>query len=133
MSFYEGRRASAGYDDIHEPLATPSAAPSSRAPASALSPDVASRLRKGSPIEALLPIGRRWLEELPPEMRPARLVEQFPRIVNLIAMQWADAAACPAYFEELLVDRRGGRQGFPADVRNEIVRLRDRWFDSSAR
>lgn len=130
MSFYEGRRASAAYGDVHQPVTAPAASPASHV-TSALPPDVAARLRKGSPVEVLLPIGRRWLEALPPEGRPRRLVEQFPRIVNLIAMQWTDAVSCPAYFNELLVDRRGGRQGFPPDVRSEIVSLRDRWFGAA--
>jgi hypothetical protein len=43
-------------------------------------------------------------------------------------MQWEDRRACPAYFEELLMDRRGGRRGFPAEVRRDLSRLRNYWY-----
>jgi hypothetical protein len=43
-------------------------------------------------------------------------------------MQWNDRIACPAYFDELLVDRRGGRQGFPPAVRRDLLKLRDYWY-----
>jgi hypothetical protein len=62
---------------------------------------------------------------------PIALIAHFPRIVNLIAMQWNDNLSCPAYFEELFADRRGNRQGFPQDVRRDLSRLRNYWYTRS--
>ena len=55
---------------------------------------------------------------------------RFPRIVNLIASQWNDRHGAPKLFEELLVDRRGGRAGFPPAVRHDLLRLREFWYSS---
>jgi hypothetical protein len=85
-------------------------------------------VRRTRPANHLLPIGERWLRGLPPEVLPAALVLRFPRIVNLIAMQWDDRNACSAYFEELLNDRRGGRRGFPDTVERDLTRLRNYWY-----
>jgi hypothetical protein len=87
-----------------------------------------SPIRRTRPADYLLPIGERWLRGLPPEVLPAALVMSFPRIVNLIAMQWDDRGACAAYFEELLTDRRGGRCGFPENVERDLSRLRNYWY-----
>ncbi len=65
---------------------------------------------------------------LPHGVLPIALIAHFPRIVNLIAMQWNDTASCPAYFEELFADRRGSRQGFPQDVQRDLSRLRSYWY-----
>lgn len=87
-----------------------------------------SPVRRARPADYLLPIGERWLRGLPPEVLPAALLMNFPRIVNLIAMQWDDRGACAAYFEELLNDRRGGRRGFPQNVARDLSRLRNYWY-----
>jgi len=87
-----------------------------------------SQVRRSHPADYLLPIGERWLRTLPAEVLPADLARNFPRIVNLIAMQWDDRGACAAYFEELLTDRRGGRHGFPQNVERDLSRLRNYWY-----
>ena len=87
-----------------------------------------AEIRRSHPADYLLPIGERWLRGLPAEVVPADLVLNFPRIVNLIAMQWDDRGACAAYFEELLTDRRGGRRGFPQNVERDLSRLRNYWY-----
>jgi len=38
---------------------------------------------------------------------------------------WVDTKALSAYFDELLVDRRRGRRGFPLDVFVDLRVLRD--------
>lgn len=65
-----------------------------------------------------------WLRRLPPGRQPLRLAKRFPRLVNRIAWCWADAALADQVFDDLLTDRRGGRQGFPVDVVQELRRLR---------
>jgi hypothetical protein len=48
--------------------------------------------------------------------------EKFPRIANAILLQWG----CPElddYFNKLIIDTRGGRQGFPPDVIQALIAL----------
>ena len=86
-----------------------------------------SKLRKAKPAEHLLPSSKKFLDQLPPEVYPGVLALQFARIVNLIAMQWHDRDRCESYFKDLLIDQRGGRQGFPAPVRRDLVNLWAYW------
>ncbi len=128
MSIYEGRSGLMGYEDVHEvPVAsnTPVPLPSSHSSAGSWA---WLRYRKAKPIDRLLPISDRWLERLPRDTYPGALATHYPRIVNLIALHWDESEACPAYFNEFLVDRRGARQGFPPGVQRELLRLRDHWF-----
>jgi hypothetical protein len=81
--------------------------------------------RRACPYDRLLPSSRVWLNSLPPSLRPIVLAVQYPRIVNLIAQQWDDAAACGAYLDDLLVGRRPDRRGFPDGVRQDILELRE--------
>ena len=55
---------------------------------------------------------------------PHLLQEQFPRIVEQIVSVWPYADKAIALFEDLLIDKRGGRQGFDPDVAREIFQLR---------
>ncbi len=80
--------------------------------------------RKAQPVEVLLPATRRWLDALPKEIRPRALAEQFPRLANLIAVNWNSPHDCSAFISSLLVDQRGGRRGFPGDVSQDIQNLR---------
>jgi hypothetical protein len=75
--------------------------------------------------DALTGTARLWLRRLPPARKPLRLCERFPRVANRIAWCWPDALLCTQVFDDLLVDRRGGRQGFPRPVVVELRRLRD--------
>jgi hypothetical protein len=65
-----------------------------------------------------------WLLSLPPPLRPRRLGERFPRLANALAQNWRDPVLRTALIDELLIDRRGGRQGFPPEVRGELEALR---------
>lgn len=55
---------------------------------------------------------------------PYCLEEQFDHILTKIDQLW-DTAEIDDYFCELIIDRRGGRQGFPNDVMDDILKLRD--------
>ena len=70
--------------------------------------------------------GRRsnWASTLPPDVRPNALLAKFPRIANLIAVLWRDPNSLRRYIDDLLVDKRGNRQGFPLDVLREFFALR---------
>ncbi len=65
-----------------------------------------------------------WMAGLPEDLRPLVLAWRFPRIANSIADLWRRVARCAEYLDTLVVDRRGGRTGFPPDVEQELVTLR---------
>jgi hypothetical protein len=44
-------------------------------------------------------------------------------VANRIARDWADSFMIDVCFEDLLIDRRGGRRGFPPPVLHELRRL----------
>ena len=74
--------------------------------------------------QALKPHTLEWAERLPAGKRPHELMQRYPRVANRLALCWNDRALTNRLLEDLLVDRRGGRQGFPPLVRSELVRIR---------
>ena len=58
------------------------------------------------------------------EVQPRSLLYKFPRIANLMAAMWPDPNSFRRYMDDLLVDKRGNRQGFPVDVLRELFELR---------
>ena len=66
----------------------------------------------------------RWLFRQPPELLPKMLAREYPRIVNRIADLWQQPDACIRYLDELLIDQRGTRSGFPLRIVQELARLR---------
>ena len=81
--------------------------------------------RKANPANGLLPSSLKWLRSLPEQARPVTLATRYARIVNILAQNWQDPSACAAYFDDLLIDRRGNRQGFPVAVNSDIRILRE--------
>jgi hypothetical protein len=81
--------------------------------------------RRPQPPETLGNDTIRWLAALPPDVRPSALPVQFVRIANALAHAWSTPHACLEYFDDLLIDRRGDRRGFPFDVALEIAGLKD--------
>jgi ankyrin repeat protein len=55
---------------------------------------------------------------------PYALEERFDRILVNIEKLWG-TPEIEDYFTDLIIDRRGGREGFPKDVLDDILRLRD--------
>lgn len=80
--------------------------------------------RHGDVAEGLSDATRAWLEALPMSVRPVALADKYPRIANKLASLWKQPRQCDVYFESLLVDERGGRQGFPQSVALELVTLK---------
>ena len=70
----------------------------------------------------------KWLATLPADIRPMRTARAYPRIVNRIGDLWGHCEYTRLYFQSLLIDRRQRRQGFPDDVREELVVLQDYYF-----
>ena len=87
-----------------------------------------SQHRKARPANEMLPLSDKWFDGLPPDVRPCALVTYYPRIANLIAVQWSNRSACSAYLHDLLTDMRGGRQGFPKAVHRDLMQLRNYWY-----
>ncbi len=71
-----------------------------------------------------------WLKQLPPDIVPVALASRFPRIVNRISRFWDSPRMMKQCFEELLVHRRPGRQGFPEDVLRELFALEQYYYES---
>ena len=128
MSIYKPLFERAVSDDDVTHTVRPTAAPKPPSQPKideAVSPELV-RQRKTRPINHLLPLCMKWLRSLPKEVRPIALANQYPRIANLLALEWNKPAACRRYFDELLIDqRRGNRRGFPLDVHRELETLRD--------
>jgi hypothetical protein len=72
----------------------------------------------------------RWLNELPESVRPLKTCARYPRIANRLSSTWNKQAECSGYFEELLLDRRGDRQGFPIEVAFELAALKN-YFETA--
>src|ERR1700682_4932235 len=83
------------------------------------------RRRRALPVAFLLVNTQEWLDALPRRVQTHALCKLYPSIANLIAAKWADMKAFRAYFDELLVDRRRGRRGFPLEVLNDLCVLRE--------
>ena len=77
--------------------------------------------RRVRPLDELLPATERWAASLGDAKNLIRL---YPRVANRLAFAWQDPKAVQDVFDDLLIDRRGGRQGFPPLVAAELLRLR---------
>jgi len=64
-----------------------------------------------------------WLESLPEPVRPVALSAEFPHVANRICRVWTSLSRFDACMLSLLLDDRGGRQGFPRMVASEIAAL----------
>jgi GNAT superfamily N-acetyltransferase len=64
-----------------------------------------------------------WLDQLPRDLVPLSLAMRFPRIVNRLARFWDSPRAIDEYLDQLLVDRRGRRKGFPKRVIEDLSAL----------
>jgi len=84
-----------------------------------------STLRRPGRPEDRMPMAFtvRWVNEFPRDRRPNLLLERYPHVANRLALCWADKALAERLFEDLLVDKRGGRKGFPSAVRAELLHL----------
>ena len=81
--------------------------------------------RTRTPKEPLLDVTRTWLASLPEDICPMELARQFPRIANRLRHLWKQVARCEEYLDDLLVDRRGTRKGFPPKIVQELEALRE--------
>jgi hypothetical protein len=83
-----------------------------------------SKRRTTEPANGLLKPTFAWASTLPIDVQPRTLLYKFPRIANLLAAMWPDPNSFRRYVDDLLVDKRGNRQGFPVEVLRELFALR---------
>ena len=88
------------------------------------SDEEARKRRAAEPANGLLRPTMNWASALPPDVRPNALLAKFPRIANLIAALWQDPNSLRRYIDDLLVDKRGNRKGFPVNILGELFALR---------
>lgn len=70
----------------------------------------------GEALRLLVKLGTRVpLHDLP---------TRFPRVLNKVASAWSRPADAERCFDELLMNTRGARQGFPLSVVSELTTLR---------
>jgi hypothetical protein len=74
------------------------------------------------PMQEIKPETMQWVVRLPVDLRPTAL-RDFPHVLNKLAELWSDDEACGTYLESLLLDDRGGRQGFPPAALSELIAL----------
>ena len=71
-----------------------------------------------------------WSNDFPGELRPNLLLASYPRVANRLALCWPDKRLTHHLFDDLLVDNRGGRRGFPPPVRVELLQLYRAFFET---
>lgn len=86
--------------------------------------DTAVPARPSTAAVELSPRAIQWLASLDERIRPRILPGLYIRIVNTIADRWSEPDLMRSYFDELMVDRRGDRAGFPDDILVELSTLK---------
>lgn len=66
-----------------------------------------------------------WLLSLDKEHFPIELAKHHPRIINILAEHWNSPVEGRAYLDGLLLDDRGGREGFGMSVLRELIALKE--------
>jgi hypothetical protein len=75
----------------------------------------------------------KWVLAFPSEMRPLALAKKYPRIANILAGEWPFPGRFEAKLNEYLLDDRPSRQGFPADVAMDFVKLKQHFVKVDTR
>jgi hypothetical protein len=86
----------------------------------------ADRLPAAATVE-LTAAAAKLLSSIPDEVAPTRLANAFPHIFNRITELWTQPLRLDPYFDSLLIDQRGGRQGFSLGVALEILSLKEHY------
>jgi hypothetical protein len=79
--------------------------------------------RKLQRADALTDDAHVWLERLPPRYQPLETARRHPHVVNRLSMMWVTPAGLPAFFRELMLSSRPGREGFAFEVLTELADL----------
>jgi hypothetical protein len=76
-------------------------------------------------IHQLTEQAHRFISSLDESVRPNMLAARFPRILNKVAELWRRPSLMDRYFDDLLMDSRGNRQGFPISILLELSTLKE--------
>jgi len=87
-----------------------------------------ARRRRAEPA-VLADAAVQWLQQLPQRAQPFQTAARYPHIANALAGLWQTPPRCRAYFEQLMLDTRGDRHGFPREIASELAALKD-YYDS---
>jgi hypothetical protein len=63
------------------------------------------------------------IAKIPKDLSLIHVYSEYPRVLNKIASTWGNPREFYPYIDSLLMDSRGGRQGFPFAVARELNRL----------
>ena len=74
---------------------------------------------------------RELVSALDESLRPTVLAARYPRILNKVAELWRRPTLMDRYFDELLMDDRGGRQGFPLNILLELTTLKEHYHSAA--
>lgn len=89
-------------------------------------PDVIDAASRREPLDVR---AQRLFASLPYAYRLSVTRQRFPHVLNRIAAEWGAPMRFLELMDELLMDRRGNREGFPFDSVLELTRLREYYLD----
>ena len=86
--------------------------------------------QRSAAAQTLSTAAKSWIDQLPSALQPANMARDFPHIANRLAQLWPSNQPCRLYFDELLLDNRGDRKGFPPKVAVELASLKS-YYESA--
>jgi hypothetical protein len=89
-----------------------------------------AKAKRGAPRAALDQRSKQILVAIPADIRPNHIISTFPHIMNLISKSWHEPKEFVKTLDELLIDDRGNRVGFPFAVIVELTDLREYYFST---
>ncbi len=110
---YSFTREFLGIDDVRENKLRPELVQTPVAP------------KPKGPLEPLDARARKLLQNLPAGTSLNQTAQNFPHLVNRLAGVWNEARQLRNFVDDLLVDERGGRAGFPYEILDELITLRE--------
>jgi hypothetical protein len=104
-------------------LTAPNPAPASTPADPAPSTRLARRWLRGEPQSLSFTALRFAVKLGDAGMSVKTLATQFPHVLNRLGAAWGEPASVSEVMQDLLVDRRGGRRGFPPEALAELQAL----------
>jgi hypothetical protein len=89
-----------------------------------------AKAKRGAPRAELDQRSKLILATIPADIRPSNIVSTFPHIMNLISKSWHEPKEFVKTLDELLIDDRGNRVGFPFAIIVELTDLREHYFSA---
>jgi hypothetical protein len=89
-----------------------------------------AKAKRGAPRAELDQRSKQILAAIPADIRPNHIISTFPHIMKLISKSWHEPKEFVKTLDELLIDDRGNRVGFPFAVIVELTDLREYYFST---